>query len=79
MYNLESYRPIELGGLIRLGRDYYGGYAASKRQFEKTDILPSFGVNDGRSFESDFEKLKAPNMKHFHIPHRVLKKLTERQ
>ncbi|MDR2097744.1 MAG: hypothetical protein LBP37_04410 [Spirochaetaceae bacterium] len=58
MYNLERYRPIELCDLIRLGRDYDGGYVVSKRQVEKTDILLSFGVNDDWSFESDFEKLK---------------------
>lgn len=58
MYNLETYRPVKLDDLVRLGREYDGGYVVSKRQIEKTDILLSFGINDDWSFETDFEKLK---------------------
>ncbi|MDR2343045.1 MAG: hypothetical protein LBD86_00760 [Spirochaetaceae bacterium] len=57
-YNLDRYRPVELHDLIRLGRDYDGGYVISKSQIEKTDILLSFGISDDWSFEADFEKRK---------------------
>jgi hypothetical protein len=58
MYNLKRYHPVELDDLIRLGRDYDGGYVLSERQIEKTNVLLSFGINDDWSFESDFEKRK---------------------
>jgi hypothetical protein len=58
MYNLETYHPIKLDDLVRLGRESDGGYVVSKRQIEKTDILLSFGISDDWSFETDFEKLK---------------------
>ncbi|MDR1256647.1 MAG: hypothetical protein LBJ86_02750 [Spirochaetaceae bacterium] len=57
-YNLKNYHPVKLDDLIRLGREFDGGYVVSKRQIEKTDILLSFGINDDWSFEADFEKLK---------------------
>jgi hypothetical protein len=57
-YNLETYRPVKLDDLVRLGREYDGGYVVSKRQIEKTDILLSFGINDDWSFEADFDRLK---------------------
>ncbi|MDR2803422.1 MAG: hypothetical protein LBB22_03925 [Treponema sp.] len=47
-----------MNDLVRLGRDHDGGYVVSKRQIEKTDILLSFGINDGWSFETDFERRK---------------------
>ncbi|MDR2659931.1 MAG: hypothetical protein LBC27_08105 [Spirochaetaceae bacterium] len=71
-YNLEKYHPIELDDLIRLGREFDGGYVVSKRQIEKTDILLSFGVNDDWSFEMDFEKLK--HIKIFSYDYSVSKK-----
>jgi hypothetical protein len=58
VYNLTNYHPVKLDDLIRLGRNFDGGYVVSKRQIEKTDILLSFGINDDWSFEADFEKLK---------------------
>ncbi|MDR0662829.1 MAG: hypothetical protein LBF80_01950 [Spirochaetaceae bacterium] len=59
---METYRPIKLDDLVRLGREYDGGYVVSRRQVEKTDILLSFGINDDWSFETDFEKLQRIEM-----------------
>jgi hypothetical protein len=72
MYNLEDYHPVELDDLIRLGREFDGGYIVSKRQIEKTDVLLSFGVNNDWSFEADFEKLK--HIKMFAFDYSVSKK-----
>ncbi len=40
--------------LIRIGRDYDGGYLVSKSDIEKTDVLIGLGINDDWSFEEDF-------------------------
>ena len=40
--------------LIRIGRDYDGGYLVSKSDIEKTDELIGLGINDDWSFEEDF-------------------------
>jgi hypothetical protein len=58
MYDLNKFHPIQLANLIRLGRDWDGGYVVSNEQIQKTEILLSFGINDDWSFENDFEKIK---------------------
>jgi len=40
--------------LVRIGRDYDGGYLVSKSDIEKTDVLIGLGINDDWSFEEDF-------------------------
>ncbi|MDR1952196.1 MAG: FkbM family methyltransferase [Elusimicrobiota bacterium] len=56
--NLKKYYPIGLNDLIRLGKNWDGGYVVSQRQIDKTDILLSFGINKIDSFEEDFLKIK---------------------
>ncbi|MEK9780982.1 MAG: FkbM family methyltransferase [Gammaproteobacteria bacterium] len=43
--------------LIRLGRDYDGGYVVSESDVRKADLLISLGIADDWSFEEDFHKL----------------------
>lgn len=40
--------------LVRIGRDYDGGYLVSKSDIEKSDVLLGLGINDDWSFEEDF-------------------------
>lgn len=40
--------------LVRVGRDYDGGYLASMSDIQKTDVLIGLGINDDWSFEEDF-------------------------
>lgn len=40
--------------LVRIGRDYDGGYLVSKSDIEKTDVLIGLGISDDWSFEEDF-------------------------
>ena len=40
--------------LVRIGRDYDGGYLVSKSDIQKTDTLIGLGINDDWSFEEDF-------------------------
>ncbi|KAA6350175.1 hypothetical protein EZS27_002441 [termite gut metagenome] len=54
MYNLKKLHPVHLEDLVRVGRNYDGGYVLSNQQIEKTEILLSFGINDDWSFEADF-------------------------
>ena len=44
--------------LIRIGRDYDGGYLVSQADIEKSDCLIGLGINDDWSFEEDFLSLK---------------------
>lgn len=50
-----GYRSAE--DLIRLGKDYDGGYLVSRKDVEASAALVSLGVNDDWSFESDFVTL----------------------
>jgi hypothetical protein len=58
MYDLNRFHPIQMENLIRLGRDWDGGYVVSDEQIQKTETLLSFGINDDWSFEIDFEQIK---------------------
>ena len=40
--------------LVRVGRDYDGGYLVSNRDIERSDLLIGFGISDDWSFEIDF-------------------------
>ena len=40
--------------LVRIGKDYDGGYLVSKSDIEQTDLLLGFGISDDWSFEEDF-------------------------
>lgn len=40
--------------LVRIGRDYDGGYLVSKSDIEQSDLLLGFGISDDWSFEEDF-------------------------
>ncbi len=42
--------------LVRIGRDYDGGYLVSKSDIEKSELLIALGIYDDWSFESDFVK-----------------------
>ena len=44
--------------LVRLGRDFDGGYLASQSDISNTDVLVSLGINDDWSFEEDFIAIK---------------------
>lgn len=47
-------RPSRSGFLVRLGRDYDGGYLVDRRDVEAADGLVSLGVNRDWSFEEGF-------------------------
>ena len=40
--------------LVRIGRDYDGGYLVSSKDIDKSDFLIGLGICDDWSFESDF-------------------------
>lgn len=40
--------------LIRIGKDYDGGYLVSKSDIEKSEVLIGLGISDDWSFEEDF-------------------------
>lgn len=40
--------------LVRIGKDYDGGYLVSKSDIEKSDVLIGLGISDDWSFEEDF-------------------------
>ena len=44
--------------LVRLGRDFDGGYLASQSDILNSDVLISLGINDDWSFEEDFIAIK---------------------
>lgn len=61
MYSVELnsiFHPINCSDLIRLGKDFDGGYLVCRRDIEKSDAFIGMGVSDDWSFESDFYKLK---------------------
>lgn len=50
------FKPKKKFKLIRLGRDYDGGYLIGDNSLQNTKTLISFGINDDWSFEKDFIK-----------------------
>ena len=45
---------LKLDDLIRVGRNYDGGYVISESLMKRSSALLSFGINDDWSFEEDF-------------------------
>lgn len=54
-----KYKPQVKTDLIRLGRDFDGGYVVAQRSINEADALISMGVNDDWSFEKQFIKLNS--------------------
>ena len=50
----ERLRPVPVNDLVRLGRDFDGGYVVSRRTVELADVLVGLGIKDDWSFERDF-------------------------
>ncbi len=50
------FKPKKKFKLIRLGRNYDGGYLIGENSLQNTKTLISFGINDDWSFEKDFVK-----------------------
>lgn len=50
--------PIKVKKLIRLGRNFDGGYLVCADTLKKCKNLISLGVGDDTSFERDFDKIK---------------------
>jgi hypothetical protein len=50
-YSLREFRPVQFDGLIRLGRDYDGGYVVLRELINSSEVLLSLGVNVDWSFE----------------------------
>tara|TARA_B100000768_G_C11183104_1_gene333842 strand:+ start:159 stop:968 length:810 start_codon:yes stop_codon:yes gene_type:complete len=57
--------PSKVKKLIRLGRDYDGGYVVCKETLSQCKNLISLGVGDDISFERDFEKFM--NVENIHL------------
>jgi hypothetical protein len=55
----EFLKPHGVKNLVRLGRDYDGGYLVDARTVSSADFLLSLGINDDWSFERDFRKTNA--------------------
>lgn len=49
--------------LVRIGKDYDGGYLVSKSDIEQSDLLLGFGISDDWSFEEDFLNRKKVSIK----------------
>jgi hypothetical protein len=49
--SLRAYRPVQIDGLIRVGRDHDGGYVLPRAVIDESHSLLSLGVNDDWSFE----------------------------
>jgi hypothetical protein len=56
--------PVKVPNLIRLGKDFDGGYVLNKDSMMASDALLSFGVNDDWSFEIDWKKIKPKDKIH---------------
>jgi len=54
--SLAAFKPKFLNDLIRLGREFDGGYLVNERAICASRYLLAFGINDDWSFEEDFLK-----------------------
>jgi hypothetical protein len=54
--SLAAFKPKFLSDLIRLGREFDGGYVVNERAIRASRYLLAFGINDDWSFEEDFLK-----------------------
>jgi hypothetical protein len=52
-----SWKPVDAGGLIRIGSERDGGYIVSKRAVLASKLLIGMGVNDDWQFEDEFRRL----------------------
>lgn len=52
-----SWKPIEAGGLIRIGAKNDGGYIISERALANSDTLLSLGLSDNWQFEQAFQRM----------------------
>jgi hypothetical protein len=59
--SLESFKPMFLDDLIRVGASFDGGYLVNERSIRSSQYLLSFGVYDDWSFEADFLN-RQPNL-----------------
>ena len=57
-YLPRSFSFKQANDLVRIGRDYDGGYLVSKSDIEQCEVLVGLGINDDWSFEEDFLKRK---------------------
>lgn len=53
----QFFRCYSCSNLIRVGRDYDGGYLVNQDDVLQSDMLISFGINDDWSFEKQFQQL----------------------
>ena len=54
-----SFKPNKKYSLVRVGRDFDGGYLVGKDTILNSDTLVSFGINDDWSFEKDFKNINS--------------------
>lgn len=60
MYDIKLpkiFQPFRSSNLIRLGKNYDGGYIVDKNDVERSKVLVSFGIGDDCSFEQDFSDI----------------------
>lgn len=55
-FDLAPYRPVALDDLVRVGRDFDGGYVISRRSLDAARVLVGLGINDDWSFEAAFAR-----------------------
>lgn len=53
----EKLKPFICSDLMRIGRDYDGGYLVSQKDVESSEAIVSLGVCDDWSFEREFREL----------------------
>lgn len=62
--DLEWLAPVMIPDLVRLGKDWDGGYVLSQRSVDAARALLSFGVNDDWSFDQDWHDQKPSDVIH---------------
>lgn len=53
------FRPLACPSLMRLGRDYDGGYLVNRPDILQAEVLVGLGINDDWSFEQEFSDLNS--------------------